>query len=226
MNTPTTRELDRWIAAGRRALLSGSLASVFSTAALALLGKMETGKAAAPTNATSHWLWGNDAYHAYEPSLRHTATGYITHHASAVFWAVLFERALDQTAHHRGGQIVRDAAVMTGVAAFVDYVLTPPRLRPGFEQHLSPGSLLAVFAALGAGLATGAFMSRRHERSLERIVSLSKPVRTPADPLGSRRAQPARISTPRGVLHETISAPLATSSSRNTERWQRDSSSQ
>lgn len=161
-----------WMKAGRHALVSGSLASMFSTAALALLGKIEMDRPAAPTNATSHWLWGERAYDAHEPSLRHTAVGYATHHASALFWAVLFERWLDHAERLHPGEIVRDAALMTALAAFVDYQLTPPRLRPGFEKHLSRWSLLGVFAAFGTGLAAGALLNRQHQRRMERLLTL------------------------------------------------------
>lgn len=160
--------------AGRQALVSGSLASACSTAVLAWQGYSRFGKPAAPTNATSHWLWGDDdAYLASEPSFRHTTVGYATHHASAVMWALFYERWLEETHNPSTGEIIRDAALMTAIAAFVDYQLTPPRLRPGFETHLSRGGLLAVFAAFGVGLAAGGLMNRQHERRLERVLTLS-----------------------------------------------------
>jgi hypothetical protein len=161
-----------WLTAGRQALVSGTLASFFSTAALALFGKAEARSFVAPTNATSHWLWGNDAYSEYEPSLRHTGVGYVTHHASAVFWALFYERWLNSSEHHSTAGILRDAALTAGVAAVVDYTLTPERLRPGFEQHLSRASLVGVFAAFAAGLAAGALLNRQHERRLERLLTL------------------------------------------------------
>jgi hypothetical protein len=56
------------------------------------------------------------------------------------------------------------AAAASAVACFTDYQLTPPRLRPGFEERLSRTSLLMVYLAFGAGLAAGACLNRR-ERS-------------------------------------------------------------
>jgi len=165
-------ESEEWIRAGHQALVSGTLASVLSTAVLALLGRSELGKPAAPTNATSHWLWGERAYDEHEPSLRHTGLGYATHHASAVMWATIFERWLNYAGAIHPAEIARDAAAMTAVAAFVDYQLTPPRLRPGFETHLSRGQLLGVFAAFGTGLALGAILNRQHERRLEKLLSI------------------------------------------------------
>src|SRR5690606_28930161 len=134
------------------------------TGALALLGRREAGSSVAPTNATSHWLWGDAAFDAREASLRHTGVGYATHHLSAVFWATLYERWLDEAGHRSAAEIARDAALMAVLASIVDYELTPRRLRPGFEQHLSRPALCGVFAAFGAGLALGAYMNRRHER--------------------------------------------------------------
>ncbi len=172
MQEPLRREMDEWARAGRQAMVSGTLASVLSTAVLALFGKSTLGKALAPTNATSHWLWGERAYGEHEPSIRHTGVGYATHHASAVMWATIFERWLNYSGALRGGEIMRDAAAMTAIASFVDYQLTPPRLRPGFEQHLSRGELIGVFTAFGAGLALGAVLNRQHERRLDELMSL------------------------------------------------------
>jgi hypothetical protein len=172
MQEPLRSETDEWVRAGRQALVSGTLASLLSTATLAVLGKATLGKPLAPTNATSHWLWGEQAYGEHDPSFRHTGIGYATHHASAVMWATLFERWLNHSGALRTSEIARDAAAMTAIASFVDYQLTPRRLRPGFEQHLSRGELLGVFAAFGAGLALGAVLNRQHERRLDDLMTL------------------------------------------------------
>lgn len=169
MNEVHPSEAREWLTAGRQALVSGSLASALSTAALAALAKYETDHAAAATNATSHWLWGDEAYSADEPSLRYTGLGYVTHHASAVFWATFLERWLNYRQTIEPREIVRDAAVMTGIAAAIDYGITPKRLRPGFEERLSLGALVGAYLAFGVGLAAGALLNRQHERRLERI---------------------------------------------------------
>lgn len=172
MNEMQRNEVDEWIRAGRQALVSGTLASGLSTAVLAILGKVTMNKPLAPTNATSHWLWGERAYGEHDPSLQHTAVGYATHHASAVMWATFFERWLNYSGSLRTAEIIRDAAAMTAIASFVDYQLTPPRLRPGFETHLSRGALVGVFAAFGAGLALGAILNRQHDRRMESVMTL------------------------------------------------------
>jgi hypothetical protein len=166
-------ETEEWIRAGRQALVSGTLASVLSTGVLALLGKSKLDKPSAPTNATSHWLWGDEeAYNALDPSLEHTAVGYATHHASALMWATIFERWLNHSGTLRTSEIVRDAAGMTAIASFVDYQLTPKRLTPGFEAHLSKAAMLGVFTAFGAGLALGAILNRQHARRLEDVLTI------------------------------------------------------
>lgn len=166
-------QTEEWIQAGKQGLVSGTLASVLSTAVLALLGKSKLNRPTAPTNATSHWLWGDDeAFHALDPSLQHTAVGYATHHASAVMWATFFERWLNHSGTLRAEEIVRDATAMTALAAFVDYQLTPKRFTPGFEAHLSKGEMVGVFAAFGAGLALGAILNRQHARRLENVLRL------------------------------------------------------
>lgn len=161
-----------WLRAAQRAAVSGSLASVLSTAVLASLGKAQAGSYVAPTNATSHWLWGDAAYQEQAPSLRHTGLGYLTHHASAIFWALLYERWLQRNAHPTAGEIIGNAALVTAVAAAIDYGITPRRLRPGFERRLPRASVTAAFVALGIGFAAGALLTRRHERRMERLMEL------------------------------------------------------
>ena len=68
---------------------------VFLDRAVAWLGQTRLRKPFAPTNATRHWLWGDkESFSSLEPSLRHTAVGYATHHASALMWALFYERWL------------------------------------------------------------------------------------------------------------------------------------
>jgi hypothetical protein len=154
--------MNSWKKAIKYGAVSGATASVVSTIALVLCGKRETGSAYAPTNAISHWLWGDKAATHKEPNPRYTLPGYLIHHASSTFWAVLLEKCF-------GEHINRDtplntlkvAATTSAVACFVDYKLTPRRLEPGYEMHLSKPSLFAVYAAFGLGLALGAHALKR-----------------------------------------------------------------
>jgi hypothetical protein len=154
--------MEPWKTALQRGLVGGATSSLLSTAALAALGKREAGSAYAPTNAVSHWIYGDKATRHHGPSARYTLPGYLIHHGSAMFWAVIFERLC-------GGLLDRKNTALTlgvgtaasAVACFVDYQLTPDRLKPGYERHLSRPSLAVVYGAFGVGLAIGAMASRR-----------------------------------------------------------------
>lgn len=151
-----------WVKPLQRGLISGSTASVLSTVALALFGKREAGSAYAPTNAISHWFYGDKAALQDGPSLRHTLTGYAIHHDSATFWAVLFERILGKTLDRKQPlTTVEVATAAAAVACFADYQLTPERLKPGYEKRLSRPALALVYGAFGLGLAAGAMLCRR-----------------------------------------------------------------
>lgn len=154
--------MESWKTAMQRALVSGSSASLLSSAALAALGKAETGSPTAPTNAISHWIWGDQAARRDAPSLRYTATGYAIHHVSASFWALLFEKLMgDKLARAGPARTLAAAGATSAVACFVDYRLTPARLRPGYEQRLSTPSLAVVYGAFALGLALGVMLNQR-----------------------------------------------------------------
>lgn len=154
--------MENWDTALRRGMVSGAAASLLSTVALAALGKAGTGSMSAPTNAVSHWIWGEKAARRDRASMRYTLTGYLIHHASATFWAVLFERFCGDRLDRKEPAATLAAATATSAfACFADYQLTPRRLRPGYEKRLSKPSLAVVYGAFGLGLAAGAAMSRR-----------------------------------------------------------------
>jgi hypothetical protein len=152
--------MDLWARIGLSALVTGTVASVVSAAALALLAKAQGKGALQPVNATSHWLHGDQAGVRRGVDVAHTGVGYGTHHASAVFWALPFEAWLATQPNLTPGTLLRDAAVMSAIAAAVDYGAVPKRLTPGWELVLSKRSLLATFGALALGLAAGAALSR------------------------------------------------------------------
>ena len=154
--------MDNWKTAMQRGMVSGTTASLLSTAVLGALGKGENNSMFAPTNAISHWLWGDKAALQNRPSLRYTVTGYLIHHASATFWAVLFERLMGEKLNSKRMATTLPASLAAAsVACFVDYQMTPARLKPGYEQRLSRPSLAIVYGAFALGLAAGALASRR-----------------------------------------------------------------
>jgi hypothetical protein len=155
-------DMENWKIALRRGAIGGAASSLASTAALALLGRREANSLYAPTNAISHWIWGNKAAHRDRPSLRYTVPGYLIHHGSAMFWSVLFERLCGRLLDRRTTAVTLGVATAaSAVACFADYQLTPRRFRPGYEKRLSRPALALVYGAFGLGLAAGAMLCRR-----------------------------------------------------------------
>jgi hypothetical protein len=151
-----------WRSTLREGFIAGSVASILSVAALLVAGRRGPQRPAAPVNAISHWLWGDGALHQDEPSLRHTASGYLIHHAASVFWGVLHARAWGERAEaKRPLPALAGAAVAAGVACFVDFRMTPHRLTPGFEHRLSRPALAGVYTCFAIGLALGSLLAGR-----------------------------------------------------------------
>ena len=166
-----------WELAFKDAFVSGSAASLASTVALAAASQFEAGHPAAALNSTSHWLWGDREAKTDEVSLRHTGVGFVTHHASAYFWAVLYERFAGELAESSVQSAFMAGLGTAAVACAVDYSLAPRRLTPGFELRLSKPAMAAGFVAFGLGLA-GVGIQRqsgaRHERQLPRQRQVSR----------------------------------------------------
>ncbi|MFC7513506.1 hypothetical protein ACFQUU_00660 [Herbaspirillum sp. GCM10030257] len=142
-----------WRQAMRDGLISGSIASVLSTIVLSARGEQEEGTPYAPTNAISHWFFGDHAFYRNGRTLRYTGTGYAIHHASSTLWAVVYERWFGERADRRDlPTALTGGAAVAAMACFTDYHLTPRRLHPGYEKRLSSASLFLVYAAFGAGL--------------------------------------------------------------------------
>ncbi len=158
----TTQGLGR---ASVSAMISGASASLVTTAALALLAAAEGKRALQPTNSTSHWLHGAGAGRVTRADVAHTLTGYATHHASAVFWALPFELWLARRQPRTPLQLLGDATAMSAIAAAVDYGLAPKRFTPGWEEVLSPRSIAITYGALALGLAAGAWITQNLRQS-------------------------------------------------------------
>jgi len=160
-----------WTTSMQRGLVSGAASSVVSTVALGLLGRGEAGSAYAPTNAVSHWIWGDEAASHDGFSLKYTITGYAIHHLSATFWAVLFEHLVGHKLDRKDLRVTLAASAATSaLACFADYKLTPQRLQPGYEKRLSKKSLAGVYAAFAVGLALGAIVLRRNRDAVASSV--------------------------------------------------------
>ena len=146
-------------------LVTGSVASIVSAVTIAALAKLEGNRAAQPLNATSHWLHGDNAARIGGIDARHTGVGLVTHHASALFWALPFETWLSVRPPQSSISLLRDGAVMSAIAATVDYGVVPRRLTPGWELTLSKRSMTGAFVGLALGLAAGAYITRRIQQN-------------------------------------------------------------
>lgn len=141
-----------------RALSTGSLAGLATTAALALLGARQAGSAAAPINATSHVLWGDEAGTANAVDLKHTLPGLLINTGAGVFWELVRELLSDRLPRRNRAAAVATGAAVAGLAYVVDYHLIPRRLTPGWELRLPRRSVALGFVALGAALAVAGFV--------------------------------------------------------------------
>ncbi len=150
-----------WSRLGMSAAVTGVVAALVTSAALAALAKAEGKGALQPVNATSHWLNGEPAANVELPTARHTLVGFLTHVASAIFWAAPFEAWLAANPPRSLSVLLCDSAVMAGIAATVDYGATPRRFTPGWELLFSKVEMLVPYIAFTFGLAGGALASER-----------------------------------------------------------------
>ena len=154
-------ERERWRLALREGAITGTVASIVSTAVLALMGKRQDGHAIAPINAVSHWAWGDAAASEVRPTWRHTLTGLLTQHAASIFWAALYSRFYGHRPEAKQlANAVAGGVATSAVAYVVDYTVTPKRFTPGYELRLDGKGMLAVYAALAVGFTAGALMLR------------------------------------------------------------------
>jgi hypothetical protein len=144
-----------------RAMATGSLAGLATTATLALLGRRQAGSSVAPINATSHVLWGDEAGTADAVDVKHTVPGVLINGGAGIFWALLRELLSDRLPQRDRATAVATGAAVAGLAYLVDYHLIPRRLTPGWELRLPRGSVALGFVALGAALAIAGLVRNR-----------------------------------------------------------------
>lgn len=147
-----------------RVLAADLLSSSLSAAVLAWRGRTDTGSAAAPVNAISHWLWPRKALRQDGVSARYTLTGIAVHYVAAALWSGLYEAVRGRRRAATPARAVADAVAVSAVAAVVDLACVPDRLTPGFEKRLSPRSLVLVYAGFAAGLALAGLAALPRDR--------------------------------------------------------------
>lgn len=132
------------------ALVPGSVASIVSSIVVTLFSTLDAKAWAAGTNATSQWVWGEQAHMHDELSVRYTVLGYVIHHASSIFWACGYQLTGSRT--DAPTRSLLKAMAITLLAYVVDYYVVPARLSPGFDRHISSVGLFAVYSAFALGL--------------------------------------------------------------------------
>lgn len=132
-----------------RAVLSGTAVSIASTIALALAAKAERRHPVRPTNATGHWLRGDEAARSRAIDAEHTLLGFATHEGASIFWAAIFE-TIRKLGPRRSAAV--DAIGVSALASFVDYVVVPKRLTPGWEKVVTPRSIILTYGVMALAL--------------------------------------------------------------------------
>lgn len=151
---------------GREVLFQGAprakLTATVLAGAVALAGQIEDSDAVAPINAISHIVWGDEAYNQHEPSWKYTGTGLLLNHVSVASWALLYEWIFGR-ARDRGqvGRALGGGFLISLLAYLADYHAVPSRLKPGFERHLQPKSLMFIYFVLGLALGIESLKNRR-----------------------------------------------------------------
>lgn len=151
----------------KHVMRAANVATVATTVITSVLGKKETGSAAAPLNAASHVLWGNEATTKNGVDAKHTAAGAAVNAGSMYAWSAVLEGVFG-TWVRRGNDVgakVGRAAVagvtVSALAYVADQYVLPKRVTPGFEKRLSPVALATTYGVLAASLAVGAVWASR-----------------------------------------------------------------
>jgi hypothetical protein len=151
----------------KHVMRAANVATVATTVITSVLGKKETGSAAAPLNATSHILWGNKAASKDDVDGKHTAAGAAINAGAMYAWSFVLEGAFGKWVRRGedvGAKIGRAAvagAAVSALAYVTDYYVVPKRFTPGFEKRLSPMALATTYGVLAASLAAGAVWASR-----------------------------------------------------------------
>jgi hypothetical protein len=134
-------------------ITTGAMATASTTAALAILGKLENDSAVSPINAVSHMLWGDEAADTDVVDTEHTLAGAGLNAAAVTSWAGLFELFMPRKGAPSVQRALLAGTATAAAAYYTDYHLVPERLTPGFEKRLSQPALIGVFATLALSLA-------------------------------------------------------------------------
>lgn len=141
--------------------MTGAVATVATTAAVAVLGQLENGNGLAAINAISHIVRGESASNVEVLDAQHTAIGIALNALAVTGWAAVHEAVLPRGSTPSVQRAVATGAAVSALAYLTDFHLVPDRFTPGFEEHLSQGALLGVYATLALALAAGSLLRER-----------------------------------------------------------------
>jgi len=144
----------------RNGLVIGAVSSLTSTLAVLAGGKRTVGEALPPMNAVSHIAWGGPPPANEGRAAINTWTGAALHTGACIFWSSIFDLVFRRSAARSSKQLALGAIQTAALAYVTDYHIVSKRFRPGYEAYLSPASMFAVYAALAAGIAFGAAITR------------------------------------------------------------------
>jgi hypothetical protein len=150
-----------------RVLAGGAAAAIASALVAAACSRAENRHAARPLNAVAHIYDGGAPRKEDGPGRRNTLIGLALHAGASVWWAAFYEALFGRAARRSPSEAVAGGATIAAAAYVVDYHVVGERFRPGFERFLSGRSLFAVYAALAAGLALSAQLSRLRDHQVE-----------------------------------------------------------
>ena len=171
-----------------RVIVSGGTAAITSAIVAAVSSRVERGRAAPPLNAVSHILWGGPPPADAGPAGVNMAAGLVLHAGAAAFWATPYELLFGRTARRSALGAGLGGAAVSALAFVTDYYVVPRRFRPGYEAFLSGRGLFALYAALAAGLALGARLTRLDDHEPEN--------RDERDKRGNSEGGPNRVVAP------------------------------
>lgn len=106
-----------------------------------------------PLNAIAHALVGSRALYIQNAHLLVTPAGVLVHVIGLVLWGIAFAWAFGRW---RGARLWVATAAFVALVAFVDFILLPDRLSPGFESVLTRSEIIVVYAVLAIALALAA----------------------------------------------------------------------
>ena len=171
-----------------RVIVSGGTAAITSAIVAAVCSRLERGRAAPPLNAVSHILSGGPPPADAGPAGVNMVAGLVLHAGAAAFWATPFELLFGRIARRSALGAGVGGAAVSALAFVTDYYVVPRRFRPGYEAFLSGRGLFALYAALAAGLALGARLTRLDDHQPEN--------RDERDKGGDAEGSPDRVITP------------------------------